>query len=302
MITFRPAIREQTPLMIGLAGPSRSGKTYSALRLATGLANGGPIVGIDTESNRMLQYAEKFKFLHGSLTAPFSSERYTEAIQGGLAVKPAVIIVDSMSHEHEGPGGLLEQHDVELNRLAGDDWKKRERVTFSAWIKPKQAHNRFVNTILQIPCHFIFCFRAKDKLKLEKGKDPVSLGWTPICSDRFEYEMTSLLVLPEGSRGTPDLAAVSSGLRAPFDEYIKPGVQLDEALGKRLADWAAGGAPRKPQEPADAEAEYKQALKSSESVEELQHAWQTIYKVYSGVVPAALEVVKNERKTELAAA
>ncbi len=26
--TFRPAIREQTPMIVGLAGPSKSGKTY----------------------------------------------------------------------------------------------------------------------------------------------------------------------------------------------------------------------------------------------------------------------------------
>ena len=240
MITFRPAVRTATPLMLGLAGPSRSGKTFSALRIATGLARGGPIALVDTESGRALQYADRFTFLHAQLEAPFSSERYMQAIADAVAIQPAVIIMDSMSHEHEGPGGLLEQHETELTRLAGQYWEKRKRQTFSAWIRPKAAHNKLVNFLLQVPCHFIFCFRAKDKLKLVTGKEPVHLGWTPICSDRFEYEMTSLLVLPEGSQGTPDLSAIASGLRSPFEEYIKPGVQLDEKLGERLAAWSAG--------------------------------------------------------------
>ena len=242
MITFRPAVRTQTPLMIGLAGPSRAGKTYSALRVATGLAQGKPIAFIDTERGRGLQYAEKFRYSHGELQPPFSAERYAEAIRDAVNTKPAVVIVDSFSHLHEGPGGILEQHDKELDRMAGDDWKRREKLTFSAWIKPKASVTKLVNEILQTPVHFIFCFRAKNKLKIVKGAEPVHLGWTPIITDRFEYECSLLLVLPEGSRGTPDLDAVSSGLRDPFQEFIVPGVQLDEQLGQRFAEWAAGGA------------------------------------------------------------
>src|SRR6266849_4599710 len=69
----RPAVREATPLLIGLVGPSNSGKTFSALRLATGIqrVSGGDIWGIDTESRRMLHYADKFKFRHVPFGAPF---------------------------------------------------------------------------------------------------------------------------------------------------------------------------------------------------------------------------------------
>lgn len=243
---FRPAVRDKTAILLGLAGPSRSGKTYSALRIATGIARveGGDIAFIDTERGRALQYADRFKFLHANLEPPFSSARYEEAIMDAVAIKPAVIIVDSASHEHEGPGGILEQHEEILKRMAGDDWRKRDKLKFTAWIEPKQAHNRYVNTLLQLNTHFIFCFRAKDKLALiknEQGKiEPTAMGWTPICTDRFEYEMTSLLVLPEGSKGTPDFRATSTGLREPLDTMIKPGEQLTEAVGERLAQWARG--------------------------------------------------------------
>lgn len=243
-IQFRPAVRANVPVFLGIAGPSRGGKTYSALRIATGMRNGRPIFFIDTETSKALQYADKFEFMHYNLEAPFTPERYLEAITAAKDAGAGVIIVDSMSHEHEGPGGILEQHETELQRMAGDDWGKRERVKFTAWIKPKAAHNRFVNSVLQIDAHMIFCFRAKDKLAMTKnaaGKnEPVSMGWQPICADRFEYEMTSMLVLPESANGIPDLGAKASGLRAPLDEMIQAGQQLDEQLGQKLAAWAIG--------------------------------------------------------------
>lgn len=239
--TFRPAIRTQTPLLLGLAGPSRSGKTLSALRIATGM--GGAVFMIDTERGRGLHYADKYKYDYAELLPPFTSARYIEAIQAAKDAGAKVIIVDSASHEHEGPGGMLEQHEAFLDRTCGTDFKKRERMTFTAWIKPKAEHNKFVNALLQMGAdtHFIFCFRAKDKLILRKGEEPVHAGWTPICSSRFEFEMTSLLVLPEGSKGTPDLQATAAGLREPLDKIFLPGVQLTEESGRKLAQWASGG-------------------------------------------------------------
>lgn len=248
MVTFRPAVRGDSSVMLGIAGPSRSGKTYSALRVATGMAQGGPIFLIDTESRRALQYADRFAFLHSDMAAPFASERYMKQILAARDAKAAVIIVDSASHEHEGPGGILEQHEAKLQKMAGNDYAKRDKLKFTAWIEPKAAHNRYVNTILQVNVHMIFCFRAKDKLELRKGDDgkivPTPVGWTPICTDRFEYEMTSMLLLPEGARGVPDLNAKASGLREPIDRMIKPGQVLDEAFGKRLAEWARGATPK----------------------------------------------------------
>lgn len=250
--TFRPAVREQTSLMIGLAGPSSSGKTYSALRLAKGLANGGPIAVIDTESRRALHYADAFDFQYAELTAPFRPERYMQALEAAKKAGASVIIVDSMSHEHEGPGGILEWHEEELNRMAGDDFRKRERVKFTAWIKPKQQHNRFVNSVLQLGIHVIFCFRAKPKLEMVKnaqGKtEPVDAGWQPICSDRFEYEMTALLMLPPNGHGIPSLEAPATKLQEQHKPFIQPGQQISEETGRLFGKWASGGAAPAPRE------------------------------------------------------
>lgn len=241
---FRRAVREQCYTLTGFAGPSGSGKTYSALRFAMGLANGGKIAMVDTEARRGLHYADQFDYLYSELASPFTPERYVESIQAAEQAGATVIIVDSMSHEHEGPGGILEMHDTELTRMAGDDFRKRESCKFAAWIKPKAAHNRFVNTILQVKAHLIFCFRAKEKLKLvknDRGKmEPVQMGWQPICTDRLEYEMTALLMLPPNSKGMPDLSEGATKLQEQHRGNFATGRPIDETMGGELGTWALG--------------------------------------------------------------
>src|SRR5579859_2337405 len=243
--TFRPAVRSNTPIIIGLAGPTKSGKTMSAHRIAAGIAGGGDVVMINAEGARGHQYADHFKYLACDIEAPFSPSRYTEAVIEAGKLNPAVLIVDSASHMHDGPGGLLEYHDAELDRMAGtDDFKKRERMTWAAWIRPKKDENEFIYTLLGLKCPVILCFRAKEKIKIIPGKPPVDLGWQPIASDRISFETLFTLVLPPHCKGVPDLSI--SEMREPFDTMIKEGRQLDESLGRELAEWAAGGVAKSP--------------------------------------------------------
>lgn len=237
---FRPAVRENTPLIIGLAGPTKSGKTYSALRVAQGLAGGEPIAMINAEGARGRQYADRFSYVCADIEPPYSPQRYREAVQAALALqpKPKVLIVDSASHMHDGPGGMLEYHDAELDRLAGDDVKRRQRMTWSAWIKPKAAENDFIYALLGADCHVILCFRAKEKIKIVSGQDPVDLGWQPIAGERIAFETIFTLVLPPHCKGVPDLSI--SEMREPFDTLIPSGKPLDEDTGRMLAEWSAG--------------------------------------------------------------
>jgi hypothetical protein len=239
--THRPAKREHTPLVVGIAGPTKSGKTYSAHRVAKGLAAGGSVVMINAEGAKGHQYADEFDYTAIDITRPYSPTRYTEALRYalGLDPKPAVVIVDSMSHMHNGPGGLLEWHEAELDRMAGDDYKKRERMTWAAWIKPKAAENEFIYTMLEAHCHLVLCFRAKEKLKIVKGGPPIELGWQPIAGESIAFETIFTLTLPPHSKGVPDLAA--SEMRKPFDKMVPADKPLDESLGQSLREWAAGG-------------------------------------------------------------
>jgi energy-coupling factor transporter ATP-binding protein EcfA2 len=242
------AKRESTPLLIGLVGPSGGGKTKSALRLAAGIqkVRGGKLVGIDTEARRMLHYADEFPLTYLEFKAPFSSARYLEALKAASEkAEGGVVIVDSMSHEHEGEGGYLEYHEAELDRMAGADWKKRERVTFTAWIKPAAERRRLINSILQMNTAFVFCFRAKEKLKIVRGQEPVPLGWQAIAGEEFAFEMTVRCLLPPGANGIPDWSeeAFRQGVPKRGDAHrplVPDGAQLSEAIGERLAQWAKG--------------------------------------------------------------
>jgi hypothetical protein len=135
---------------------------------------------------------------------------------------------------------MLDQHESELDRLAGKDYGKRERMTWAAWVKPKKDEADMINSMLQVNFHVILCFRAKEKVKIVKGQSPIDLGWRPIGSDRIHFETAFTLILQPNSKGTPDLSQTGSELRSPFDTMIKA-KQIDEKLGQELAEWAKGG-------------------------------------------------------------
>lgn len=250
MRTFddRPAVREKTPLLIGIVSPSGAGKTMSALRLATGIqrVHGGDVGVIDTEARRALHYADKFKFRHLPFGAPFSPLDYLAAIQHFVAKGTKTIVVDSTSLEHEGAGGVLEMHEAALDKMAGNDYGKRNKMTMLAWAKPKQQRRKLINAILQMDANFIFCFRAKEKMKMVPGKDPVALGFQAISGDEWIYEMQLKCLLLPGSDGVPTWRSEMPGekLTIKLPEQFRPmfanGEQLSEDIGQKLAEWAAG--------------------------------------------------------------
>lgn len=261
MFEDKEATREKLPLIGGLMGPSGGGKTYSALRLATGIqrVNGGDIFVIDTEAKRALHYAKDFRFRHVEFHAPFCPLDYLAAIEHCVKRGAGVIIVDSMSHEHEGPGGVLEQHATESERLAKEWHTSAASVNFPAWSVPKARRRRLINTVVQLGVSSIFCFRAKEKSKPVKRGEVVDgerqekaglveLGWMPIAGEEFVYEMGFNLLLEPGSDGRPNLAPTESGtkrmikLPGQFRKLIDGTKQLDESIGEALARWASGEA------------------------------------------------------------
>lgn len=248
--THRAATLGGKRLRLGVGGPSRSGKTYSALRAATGIVSvtGGEIFLIDTDNEFALDYAGEFKFQHVDFQPPFTSERYKEAVEYCVSQNPGVIVVDHMTHEHTGDGGMLERQEKLAGELA-NKWKTtRDKATWAAWSQAKEPHAKFVSYITRVKQPMIFNFRAKDKLKLVKKPDgkqeAVHIGYTPICVEQFDYEMSAMLILPPNSDGTTDKEL--SEIRGPLRSIIPLGVQIDEAMGKRLAEWAKGGTTTKP--------------------------------------------------------
>jgi hypothetical protein len=250
------ATKGNLPLLVGIYGPSGGGKTLSAIRLAAGMQRvyGGKIFVVDTESGRARHYApnpgaratppETYDFEHVNFGAPFGSLDYLSVIEYCVAQGARVIVVDSASHEHEGPGGVLEQHAEEHKRLGGKDGTK-----MLAWAKPKAARRRLINTLLQMPCATIWNFRAKEKLEIRRGEEPLKLGWMPIGGEEFMYEMTVRALLHPCADGVPDWEPQMPGekeiVRVPrqFRGLLnaKNAHPLCEDDGEAMARWAAGG-------------------------------------------------------------
>lgn len=252
VFTSSPAVRAATPLWVGLVGPSFSGKTYSAMRIATGMqkVTGGEIAVIDTEARRALHYADSFRYIHVPFEAPFAPDDYQAAIDHCVSKGAKTIVIDSASHVWEGPGGILEWHERECDRLV-ELWRStREKVQMAAWQRPKSSLRRWINTMLQMPVSFIFCLRAKEKLRIVPGKDPEKRGWQPIGAPELTYELTLKCLLLPASDGVPTWQPEHGDekqmvkLPLQFRTTFAPGskVQLSEDVGEKLARWAAGAA------------------------------------------------------------
>lgn len=245
---YNQATRQRVPLLIGLVSPSGGGKTFSALRLATGIqrVTGGDIAVVDTESKRALHYADQFTFKHIPFEAPFSPLDYLAVIEHCVAKGASTLVIDSMSHEHESIGGVLEWHQQEVDRMSKGDPQKAKRVQMLAWSAPKAARRRLINRILQLPINCIFCFRAKQKLKVSPGKEPEELGWMAISGEEFIYEMTANVLLMPKSGGVPTWESAFPGERATmkmprqFAQLFQSSRPLDEDIGQEMAEWAEG--------------------------------------------------------------
>jgi hypothetical protein len=197
VLNIRKAERAGARLVIGISGISGSGKTYTALQLAWGLANGdaSKVGMLDTENKRGSLYADILKdkggkvhqFLIGDLDAPFSPQRYIDAILEFQAAGVEVLVIDSVSHEWNGLGGVL-------SMVAKYD------KSVTAWKNVKPEHQRFMNTLLQSDMHIIVCIRATNKVDWKDPKNPKSLGIMPVQQEEFMFEMTASMMMWDGGK------------------------------------------------------------------------------------------------------
>lgn len=258
---FKTAKRQGVHLITGLSGGTGSGKTWSALELATGMAGGKPFALIDTEAGRALQYADYFDFQHGDLAPPFSPDRYLEAILAAEAAGFPVAVIDSFSHEHAGDGGILDMHDAEVDRLVdnaknrGNRNPNRDTYNMLAWAKVKAPHKRMVAKLLQLRIHLILCFRAEPKvkpMKVEEGKRQVTkivdMGWMPIAAKGLDFEMAASFMLRNERPGEVTTGAIDQmaptghplKLPEPLKGIFSGTYLLNRSHGEALAKWAAG--------------------------------------------------------------
>lgn len=262
MIRFIPVteINDPLTLSIGLSGGSGTGKTYSALLMARGIAEavtgrkGAPIGFVDTENRRALHYKQDFpEMVHFDMQAVndsgemigFSPERWIEVLDAAEAAKLAVLVIDSFSHAWEGVGGVLDLHATTLDRLTrGDDSKKDSRSQL-AWAEVKPRYRRLIDRIVRAKCHLIICTRAKPVMQDFKTKQNArptktrmkDVPWDPASDGDLMFEMTTMVILDPSAKGCP---VHQVKVADQFKALLDPRRPMNADTGRAMAEWAMG--------------------------------------------------------------
>jgi hypothetical protein len=224
---FKKAVRAKVYLKLGIMGPSGSGKSYSALKLARGLVGPqGRIAAVDTENGSLSLYSDLTDFDVVDLQPPFEPKKILAVIDEAVAAGYGVLIIDSQTHFWKW---ILDKKES-LDRQGGN--------SYTNWGKVKPDHTRLIEKILQSPIHIISCLRAKDEYVLEKndkGKEaPRKVGMGAIAEPGSEYEFTVVFEV-----GMDHNATASKDRTSLFDgEFFR----ISEATGERLVDWLSTGA------------------------------------------------------------
>lgn len=223
---LQQASRKRARIKMAIQGPSGSGKTMGALIVAFGLCNDwSKIAVIDTENHSAELYSHLGRYNVVNIGSPYNPEKYIAAInlceQSGMEV----IIIDSISHEWEGGGGILDIH----SNMAGN--------SFTNWGKLTPRHNDFIQAILQSPCHIIGTIRSKQDYVLNEknGKMiPEKVGLKGVTRENMDYEFT--LVFEVDIKHNVSSSKDRTGLFGG-----KPEFRITSETGKIIADWCNSG-------------------------------------------------------------
>lgn len=194
---FSPASLSQSHGRLAIAGAGGSGKTYTGLIIASVLAGDGKVAVIDSEHGSALKYADEFEFDHLPLGAPYAPARFVAAIRAAEQAGYTALLVDSISHEWQGSGGVQEIVDAASAKMGGNSW--------AGWSVGTPEHNKFLEGILSVKTHIICTMRAKTEWSVEERngkKKPVKIGLAPIQRDGIEYEFDVVLMMDQNNNAT----------------------------------------------------------------------------------------------------
>lgn len=226
---FQRAKRSQSKLRLALLGISGVGKTYGALLIAKGL--GGRVALIDTENNSASLYDDLVEFdclnMRHDEPGGYHPRRYVDYIKAAESEGYDVLIIDSISPEWDGVGGMLQlSEQIARTKTRGN--------TFTAWNFVNPYHVEFINAILQSKMHVIVTIKQKTDYVLSQDQNgktvPSKIGLKPIQRDNFEYDYSVVLEL-----NTSKHALASKDRTRLFDTEIP--FQITEQTGKDLSEW-----------------------------------------------------------------
>jgi len=243
-MAFKKAVKSKQRLRLAIDGISGSGKTYTALAIASGM--GGKIALIDSEHGSASLYADRFDFDTLELME-FQIEDYVGALEEAAKAGYEIVIIDSTSHAWDALVERVER--IAKQKFGGNTW--------AGWAEGTPFQKKLIEALLSYPGHVIVTCRSKSEYSVDKddrGKTKITkVGTAAVQRQGFEYEFTMAMSMDANHVGF-----VSKDRTSKYqDKFIeKPG----KSLGKELVAWLNEGAePPAPPEPT-LEEQYKNAL------------------------------------------
>jgi energy-coupling factor transporter ATP-binding protein EcfA2 len=220
----RQAVRPALKARMMLAGPPGAGKTRCSLIIAQVLAEGGSVLGIDTEKESMLTYAEDFTFDHLPWQPPFDPRELSETLLEADGY--SVVIVDSLTHFWRGDGGTMS---IANGRFTG-------------WKEARPVQEELVEAILSCSAHVVLGVRSKVEYTQEQesnGKQVVrKLGMAAQQDGDLEFELNVAVDLAMDHTATISKSRTTA---LPVGRTFK-GSQMADMAGL-YRDWLAAGEP-----------------------------------------------------------
>lgn len=224
--------RKSAKIRLSLQGPAGSGKSLSSLKIAQGLIGDlTKVAVVDTERGSANLYAHLGPYYVLDLDEPFTPEKYIEAIKLCENSGIECLILDSISHEWTGKGGILEIHEKTTSAM-------RVPNSFTAWASVTPRHQAFIDAILQSKCHVITTIRTKTEYIISErnGKNiPQKVGMAAVQRDGFEYEVSISLDIDD-----EHMALSSKDRTGLFSDKGK--FRITTETGKLIRDWCNSGA------------------------------------------------------------
>ena len=305
----RKATVRNARLRCALAGPTKSGKTYDALVIATTLLKtlreldhpikgNGRIIVIDAEHGRAEEnYGDLFDFdVHEIYD--YSPESYIETLNRAVGSGYSLVIIDQISHEWRGKGGALD----EIQSLQTAPGSKFNSYTAFGIVTPK--HEKFMEAISTCPIHIICTMRSKMDYVLtqnEYGKYvPQKVGLAPIQRNEAEYEFDVYGTISSPPDHVVKIETRGTLSRHLGDREFKPGHDVDDPgevaeIGKIIGKWIAG----RSDDEAAGYASRDQINEIRKLGDELPVSWSKLYKAFNisslnTMTPEMYEKIKED--------
>lgn len=198
---FRKADKRGSLLRMIIQAPSGSGKTFTGIQMACTMFD--KVAVLDTENGSAEKTVADFYDFDVLAIGPKSEledengreilrdyhpDNYVKVIEMAEQAGYDCLVIDSISHEWMGIGGMLELHKIATE-------KRRDKNSYAAWGDVIHLHNRFLETIISSNLHIIATVRSKTAYAMDKvnGRTQIQkVGMGAVTRDGVEYEFDIL--------------------------------------------------------------------------------------------------------------